>query len=104
MKPPARIHYLLLGFWTLLGLLESSKAYLSERIRGLPPGMAHGWAPALIGNMPWWLFWAALTPVVFGLAARFRLDRPRWGRAAAVHLLAGTLVSLLHLVVTAVLY
>ena|SRR5687768_13170309 len=104
MKPPARLHLFILGFWTLLGLLESSKAYVSERVRGLPPGMAHGWDAALIGNMPWWLFWAALTPVVFRLAARFRLDQPRWGRAVALHLVAGTLVSLVHLVITAVLY
>ena len=104
MKPPPRLPLVILGFWTLLGLLESSKAYLSERVRGLPPGMAHGWDAALIGNMPWWLLWAALTPVVFRLAARFRLDQPRWGRAAAMHLVAGTLVSLVHLVVTAVLY
>ena len=104
MKPPARIYFFILGFWTLLGLLESSKAYLSERVRALPPEMVHGWDAALIGNMPWWLLWAALTPAVFRLAARFRLDQPRWGRAAAMHLLAGTLVSLIHLVVTAVLY
>jgi two-component system, LytTR family, sensor kinase len=106
---PARLRtrLLILAFWTTLGLLESSKAYLAEQLRGpegMPPGVAHGWAAALVGNMPWWLLWAVLTPLVFALARRFRLDgRRRWA-AALAHLAAGLVVSLVHLGVIGVLY
>jgi two-component system, LytTR family, sensor kinase len=54
--------------------------------------------------MPWWLLWAVLTPLVFALARRFRLDgRHRWA-AALAHLAAGLVVSLVHLGVIGVLY
>jgi two-component system, LytTR family, sensor kinase len=91
---------LVVALWTGLGLLESSKAWVAERLRGGPWGF--GWA--LVGNMPWWWGWALLTPLVFLLARRFRLDGPRWPRAAPVHLAAGTLLSLAHLAAVAPLY
>ena len=102
-----RTPVLILGFWTVLGLLESTKAYVAEQLRGpqgVPPGMPTGFLAALVGNMPWWLFWAALTPVVFALARRFRVDGGRWPAAAAVHLGAGVALSLVHLVVVGALY
>jgi hypothetical protein len=61
-----RTPLVILGIWTLLGVLESSKAYVSDQLRGIP----RGWGPALVGNMPWWWCWALLTPVVFRLAPR----------------------------------
>jgi sensor histidine kinase YesM len=102
-----RTPVLIVGFWTLLGLLESSKAYVAEQLRGpgsLPPGIPTGWIAALVGNMPWWLLWAVLTPVVFGLARRFRLDGGRWPVSAVVHLGAAMALSLVHLVVVGALY
>lgn len=105
MRP--RTAALILAFWTVLGLLESSKAYLAEQLRGeeaLVPGVAHGWDAALIGNMPWWLLWALLTPLIFRLAAHFRLDGPQWPQSAAVHLGAGTALSALHVGVAGTLY
>jgi len=102
-----RTPVLILGFWTVLGLLESTKAYVAEQLRGpqaVPPGMPTGFLAALAGNMPWWLFWAALTPIVFALARRFRVDGRRWPGAAAVHLGAALALSLVHLVVVGALY
>lgn len=102
-----RTRRLVLAFWTVLGLLESGKAYLAERLRGpdgLVPGVAHGWVAAVVGNMPWWLLWALLTPTIFRLAARFRLDGPRWLASALGHLVAGTVLSLVHVLVAGVLY
>ena len=102
-----RTPWLILAFWTVLGLLESSKAYLAERLRGAEgavPGVATGWDAALIGNMPWWLLWAVLTAIIFRLSAQFRLDGPRWAQAAAVHLGAGTALSALHVIVAGTLY
>src|SRR5688500_18175598 len=100
---PLRTRLLILGFWAVLGLLEPGKAYRGEQLRGLPPGMPHGWAAALVGSMPWWLLWAVLTPVVFALAKRFRLDGRHWHKGAAVHAVTGTIISLAHLSVVALL-
>ena len=91
---------LVAGVWTLLGLLESSKAYVSSQLQG----WHQGWGPALVGNMPWWWLWALLTPVVFRLAAGARLDRPRWRRRLAMHAAAALGLSLVHLAVVGVLY
>jgi len=89
-----------LGIWTLFGLLESSKAYVADQLQGIP----RGWGPALVGNMPWWWTWAALTPLVFLLAGRFRLDRRGWPAALGVHVVLATAVSSLHLAAVGVLY
>ncbi len=88
------------GAWTMLGLLESSKSYVSDRLQDIP----RGWWPALVGNMPWWWLWAILTPAVFYLAAKLRLDQPTWPRALAVHFLAAVALSVVHLTVVGVLY
>ncbi|MEP6689172.1 MAG: histidine kinase [Gemmatimonadales bacterium] len=86
--------------WTLLGLLESSKAYVADQLQGIH----RGWGPALVGNLPWWWCWALLTPLVVHLAARARLDQPGWPLAVPVHLAAATLFSMAHLTAVGVLY
>jgi sensor histidine kinase YesM len=53
--------------------------------------------------MPWWLFWALLTPIVALLARRFRLDTRRW-TAVLIHMAAAVVLSLIHLSLTGVLY
>ena len=95
-----RTALLVAGAWTLLGLLESSKAYVSFRLQGIPAG----WWTALVGNMPWWWGWALLTPSVFALARRVRLDRPRRLLALPVHLGAALVLSGLHLALIGALY
>jgi sensor histidine kinase YesM len=90
-----------LAAWTALGLLESAKAYFLLPI-GAPP---RRWVAVLSSNMPWWLVWAALTPLVVWFASRVRMDgeRHRLGAAAAHSLFAVTL-SVLHIAVTAALF
>src|SRR5688500_12538420 len=50
------------AFWLAFGLLESAKMVLSFRMRGEPIA----WGASLAYNLPWWLVWAALTPLVVG--------------------------------------
>jgi signal transduction histidine kinase len=55
--------------------------------------------------MPWWWAWALLTPGVFWLASRFRLDRRGWWRRSlGLHFLAAILVSFIHLASTGILF
>jgi two-component system LytT family sensor kinase len=50
------------------------------------------WAQAATGWVDWYL-WAALTPVVVGIARRIPIRRERWGRALAAHVLLGAVIS-----------
>jgi sensor histidine kinase YesM len=86
--------------WTAMGLLESGKAYVYARLRGGDPTLVG----SLIGNMPWWYGWAALTPVAFVLARRFRIDRRPVGRRIAVHVVAAGVLSLVHLLAVGMLF
>lgn len=88
-----------LAFWTALGLLESSAAWL--RTRGT---LNLTWPTALKNNMPWWLLWAALMPVAFWLSRRLPLAGGRWARNALLHLVAALGVAGAHLVVEGVIY
>jgi signal transduction histidine kinase len=88
------------GAWTVLGLLESSKAYVSDQLQGIP----RGWVPALVGNMPWWWCWALLTPVVFALARRLRFDGRHPVLALGGHLGAALALSVAHLSAVGALY
>ncbi|MGH7530156.1 MAG: sensor histidine kinase, partial [Gemmatimonadales bacterium] len=90
----------ILGFWTAMGLVESSKAYVSAQLRDAPTS----WGQVLVGNMPWWYAWAILTPVGFWVAARWRLDGARRARGVLVHAVASFAVSLAHLVPIGVLF
>jgi sensor histidine kinase YesM len=87
--------------WAALGLLESGKAYVMSRAVGQPAAAAQ----VLVGNLPWWLFWGALTPAVFALCRRWGFFvGERWGRALLVHVPAALLLSVLHLTVTAAVF
>jgi signal transduction histidine kinase len=84
-----------------LGLLESVKALVISRSRGVP--VPRPWL--LINNVPWWLVWAGLTPVVVFAAARFPLDAPpRRALHAACHLATVLVLSSAHLTLLGYMY
>lgn len=81
------------AFWSALGLLDSTRAFVSWRVRGTP----HTWLSVLTQNLPWWCLWALFTPVVFWLASRIRVDVPPRARAMAAHLASALAVAAAHL-------
>ena len=95
-----RTRGLILAFWAAFGLLESMNAYFASPARGLPPSIVR----ALVGNMPWWLMWAALTVPIVALARRVRIG----GRAVLgpvlVHLVASLVAAFVHLAVVGTLF
>lgn len=84
----------------LLGLLESARDYLGRRQQGqeIPLGTA------LLGNMPWWLLWVLVLPLVLVLVNRFPLFAPFRFRALGVQILAGVAISLVHGMANGALY
>lgn len=85
---------LVLGVYTLLGLLFTSEVWIDYSYARHPVS----WGRALAVALSDWYLWALLTPAIVWLARRFRIGRRRWLRSLAVHLpasLAGTFVKLL---------
>jgi len=85
----------LLG-WTLLGLSFTLNYYLFAghyvAIFKQPPTLPE----MLVWELPYWLLWALLTPVVFRLTRRFPLERRRLPQNALVHLAACLGLALAH--------
>jgi two-component system LytT family sensor kinase len=84
--------------WTILGLLESAKAYYSLGARGLP----RFWWWVLYANMPWWYGWALLTPPALWIARRWPMSGAHLRRAVAIHVAAAGAFATAHSVGTGV--
>lgn len=82
--------------WAVLGLLSSFDSYLLGLVEGTP----RGFGSALVRQMPRWLLWAALTPVVLWLGRRVPFRRRRWWIPVGFHAAAGTGIALVHLALT----
>jgi two-component system, LytTR family, sensor kinase len=82
--------------WTLIGLTFTLNYYLFSdhyvAIFRQPPSLRE----MLVWELPYWLLWAALSPLVLRLARRFPFERGRLASSAAVHLLACLLISVAH--------
>src|SRR2546423_3492046 len=82
--------------WTLIGLSFTFNYYLFAdhyvAIFKQPPSLRE----MLVWELPYWLLWAALSPLIFWLTQRFSLERRRWLRSAALHVLACLALSLAH--------
>lgn len=98
LQPPPgleqlRTRLLLLGFWFVLGAMETAKEFATARLQQADRTLAD----AIMVNFPWWLFWAFGTLAVIHLARRWPLDRDRPLAAAAGHTVAALLIAALHM-------
>jgi hypothetical protein len=84
----------------LLGLLESARDIINRRAAGLDFPIWTG----LLGNMPWWLIWALLLPVVLALVTRYPVVAPARARSLLVHIVAGSGLSVAHGMANGALY
>lgn len=50
----------------------------------------------LVWEVPYWILWAALAPLVFRLTRRFPLERKGWLRNGAIHALACVALTVAH--------
>ena len=91
----------LLAFAVATPLAWSSVAfvYFGMLAAGRPLTFAH----SMVAGLPEWYVWAGLTPLVFSLGQRVRLERQQWVAAGLFHLVAGIVVALVDLaLVTAI--
>ncbi|CAN5476517.1 histidine kinase [soil metagenome] len=85
----------LLAVWTVPALLSSFQRWASSALTDHP---ASFWRIAA-EEWPGWYFWAAMTPLIFGVVAQFPLTRPVRARDIAAHAGAWTACSLMHALV-----
>jgi sensor histidine kinase YesM len=85
--------------WLLIALSFTLNYYLFSshyvEIFSTPPTLVQ----MLIWEIPYWLLWAALAPLVFLITRRFPLERESWLRNATLHVIACFLLTVAHRVV-----
>lgn len=94
-----RTRLLLLGFWAVLGAMETAKEFTTSRLQ--PPQRTL--TDAIIVNFPWWFSWVLGTLIVVYLARRWPVDGDRPLRAAAGHTIVAFLIAAAHLTFVAVI-
>ncbi len=83
------IPLLILGFWTLVGLMYASQHYLGfESI---------SWWRLAVWQLLVNYVWAMLTPLILWWGRRFRLERPHLIRGLAAHLFLGSITSIIRI-------
>jgi len=82
--------------WLLIALSFSLNYYFFARhyvaIFEHPPTLGQ----MLVWELPYWLLWAGLAPVIFWLAGRYPIDRERWLRNSILHILACAALAIAH--------
>jgi two-component system, LytTR family, sensor kinase len=74
--------------WVACGLIATSQAYFLW-----PPASGPSLVRALEGQLPPWLYLAAVAPLVVRIARRYPLARDTWKRAIRPHILANLLIA-----------
>lgn len=74
---------LILGVWTVYGLLNSGQAYIGALLAGRSP--ITFWTAMLL-QLPQAYTWAVVTPAILWLGRRFPFERGKWPTSAAVHI------------------
>ena len=82
--------------WTFLGLFSASQVYIRYAYNSDKPS---SWRQALSVAMPDWYAWGFLSPLIFGFARRFPIDRDKRWRRAFAHLGAGIFFSSLKVII-----
>ena len=90
--PPLRLVF---GAATALGIFSALQSYRLSSLN-IKDGMNIEVGRLLILNLGYWYVPAAITPVVFRLSNRFRLDAGHWVRGIGVHVLAAVAFSVFH--------
>jgi len=83
---------LIVGASALVGAVSASLTWSTWQSERLNVGLDR----ALLITMPYWLFWALITPVIWRLGERLPVTGRRWKTALAVHLLASVMIGLVH--------
>jgi len=86
------------GIFTVIALLYTTEVMIMyKNIESFPDIPL---TTQLRFELSFWYTWGVLLPVIFWLCRKYRIDSERWGRHATVHIVAGGLVSVAHLIIS----
>jgi two-component system, LytTR family, sensor kinase len=96
LKRYSTLWILVLSVWMLIGLSFTLNYYFfAEHYAAIfrqPPTIGQ----MLVWELPYWLLWAGLAPVVFLFTRRFPIDRERWFRNSLLHIVACVALTIAH--------
>ncbi len=84
---------LLVGLWTLPGILVGSQLFFHDRVQGLNV-YPHLWPRYVIWQLVGWYFWIPVTPFILLLGRRVPVGLGRKWTGILVHVVVASLVSL----------
>jgi sensor histidine kinase YesM len=96
LKPDKRLWVIVLIGWVLIGLTFTLNYYLYADHYVFIFKKQPTFMEMLVWELPYWLLWAALSPLAFKITRRYRIERGRWSGSLAVHLCACVLLSFIH--------
>jgi len=98
--PRAGRIFIILGFWSAIGLLNGSTLYFETEAEG----MGHS-AFRIIGyQLLYWNLWSCLTPLILWIGRRYPLERSLWMRNLPLHLGSFLATMSVHALSSTVLY
>src|SRR5580765_5206155 len=83
-----------LAISSFVGIFFAAQMHFSSAALGHPVS----WGQALYWAMGDWYEWAILSPLIFQLSRRFSFERGRWRGSLGIHVIAGVVLSVVHLV------
>ncbi|MCI0416920.1 histidine kinase [bacterium] len=86
--------------WLLVGLVFASQLHLFA----IRAGGSMGWPQVLIWEIPRWLIWALLAPLVTKIARMYPWRREQATRHIAIHTICGAALSFIHLVLFVIVF
>ena len=95
-KPGKKLWVIVLIGWILAGLTFTLNYYLFAGRYVFIFTEQPTFMQMLVWEMPYWLLWAALSPLVFKITRRYRIERDRWFTSLVVHACACVLLSFGH--------
>ncbi len=100
MKTPQRgwmTWSLIIGFWTLIGLLFTSQYYFE--LRGEAASFTISWEKLLSVQFAQWFLWIALSPLILWLGHLVPIERTRLRQGLSFHVPASVFVACLHIAI-----
>jgi signal transduction histidine kinase len=98
MRPltPLPKYLVILGAWTAFALFMLVQSYVYRTRSGAEIDLP----VLLVREFSYAYIWAALTPLILRLGDRFRIEREKWKRSVAIHLVTGAALAVVHKIVS----
>jgi sensor histidine kinase YesM len=79
----------------LIGITFAAQYYIYSMQKGYPMN----WKDTLSEQIPFWMIWGLLAPLIFRFIQHVPIDRERWVRGVLLHIPAAIVFSILHLAI-----